>query len=374
MSHIPKFRKTNRLVSYVQNNLIKQRLAPDREEIFFTSKEEPHTIATNVASYAVLVGKLDERLENLLKSPTGEHGWTGFSPIMKYAGALKRHGIVNLPSHLEECLKGHDSEMFRYAKDILYGRLPEYLENTFTAPTVSVQYAAFVASRKGGSFRFNPELEEKIFNSEDEGTRTLIAECLVKYSRECSNLLEEPLLSRLKWNSSALVTYAKNTRGRTDIPQHLIDSLAGSSRLLLDMAQNYFRDRLPEHLERTISEPAVCMEYCPFFKGERLPSYLEEVLSKNAELLVKYAKEVVRGRLPEHIEESLMGNHVMASRYAFEVIRGFAPVRLPEALHNMMMMMSYSNPDDPYIKRYTDACDSDPNRMKNSAAGFASSR
>ena len=366
---IPKFRKTSRLIKYVQFNGLNSRLPSDREEIFFTAKEEPHTIASAVASYAGNVGQLDEKLENLLKIKDSPQV---LGPIMHYAKVLRNRGVHSLPLHLEECLKGYDHDMLRYAKDVLRGRLPEYLENTFASAGVAVSYAQSMRSyipSGGVSFRFNPELEERIFNSEDERVRPDIADNLVKYSANFGGVLEEPFLSRLKWNENAVVAYAKNSRVRGELPQHLMDSLAGKSAHLLEIATHCLRGRLPEHLERTITDSNVCMQYCSFFDGERLPDYLEEVVSKNPELLVKYAKEVVRGRLPEHIEEALMGNHVYASRYAFEVIRGFAPVRLPEALHSMMMMMSYQNPDDPYIKRYTEACDSDPNKMKNSTGG-----
>ena len=122
--HVPKFRKTNRLVSYVQVQCLHSRLPADREDIFFTAKEEPYTIAANVASYAGSVGQLDERLENLLKVKDSPQ-ITG--PIMNYARTLRHRGVPSLPRHLEDCLKGNDQEMLSTQRTFFVAGFPSTL-------------------------------------------------------------------------------------------------------------------------------------------------------------------------------------------------------------------------------------------------------
>jgi hypothetical protein len=78
-----------------------------------------------------------------------------------------------------------------------------------------------------------------------------------------------------------------------------------------------------------------------------------------------YSKEVLKGRLPSHLESVFFKDSYIASRYAFEVIRGFSSVRLPEELHNFMVMKSFEDPENKYVKSYIEASENDPSKTGN---------
>lgn len=206
---IPKFRNTARLIRWMKKMGWSERLPPDREEVFFkTKKEEPHYVAANLANYCWIVGKVDERLEGLLKShPT---------PVIEYARMCHHRGFGEISEDLKNSIKTYSSALYYLAE--LYGkRLPVELEDCFDDPRWAFQYS----------------------------------------------------------------------------------------------------------------------------------------------------KEILRGRLPSHLESVFFKDTAYASRYAFEVIRGFAPVKLPDDLHSFMIMKSFENPDDDYIKEYMQASESDPNKIGN---------
>ena len=80
--------------------------------------------------------------------------------------------------------------------------------------------------------------------------------------------------------------------------------------------------------------------------GSRLPPDLEDTLKDaDARYAYQYAKEVLW--------------------YAFDVIRGFSPVMLPEALHSFMILKSYENPNNSWVKSYVEASENDPNKTGN---------
>jgi hypothetical protein len=103
------------------------------------------------------------------------------------------------------------------------------------------------------------------------------------------------------------------------------------------------------------------------WKGERLPSHLEDTID-DPDALLEYAVEVVKGRVPEHLENVFHKDVHVATRYAFAVIRGFAPCKLPDHLHNAVILESFKNPDDREIKNYMMASESDPNKVGNQAS------
>jgi hypothetical protein len=212
---IPKFRSTHRLVLWMRNNWVhirkdetnRARLPAEREEVFFTSKEDPTAIASNLAEYALRTGRLEEKFEQLLKV---------------CAGATLRY--LNIMKHIEEPIS-------------------------------------------------------------------------------------EDLLDSLKGKSPQLMSWAKTTG-----------------------------ERLPTHLEDSMDDPRYCFTY---------------------------SKEVLKGRLPSHLESVFFKDAYIASRYAFEVIRGFSSVRLPEELHNFMVMKSFEEPDNKYVKSYIEASENDPSKTGN---------
>jgi hypothetical protein len=122
-----------------------------------------------------------------------------------------------------------------------------------------------------------------------------------------------------------------------ELAQKYLDLFAGKSSILVQYSK-WNRTRLPTHLEDSINDP-----------GE----------------LLTYATEIVKGRLPSHLEDVFHKDVDYAIQYAFEVIRGFAPVKLPDNLHNFIVMESFANPDNHYIKNYMNASENDPNKTGN---------
>jgi hypothetical protein len=353
--HIPKFRNTRRLVLWCQVNFKRERLPAENEKCFFSGKEDPRSVASNVASYASLVGKLDVELEALLKP--------SHKAILSYFGSLHQRDL-DLPQELVDELKGDDENLLLYAKNIVRGRLPSELEDTFSNPNLCLSYAQFIRGPL-------PEhLEEKVFSPSDRADAGGIANILTKYAAITNGVLREGLKNRLKASNSAIIEYGRlqKTYGRT-LDVELQDCLSGDSHRLYELASTIIVGRLPEHLENTMSDGSQLYQYAKMImRGQRLPANLEAKLADSPDYCVKYAEEIVCGRLPEEVEVGLMKDHNAAVRYAFNVIRAFAPVRLPEQIHAYLVMKSFELPNDVLIKKYIDACDSDPNKAGNSAA------
>jgi hypothetical protein len=62
----------------------------------------------------------------------------------------------------------------------------------------------------------------------------------------------------------------------------------------------------------------------------------------------RYAKELLRSEWKGWTLDELRRNPCWAFYYAKDVCKG----RLPEALDNMMTMLSFQEPDNPWVKRY----------------------
>lgn len=145
---IPKFRNTSRLVQFVAKNWssINSRLPPDREEVFFKTKEEPARVATNLYAYSNYVGKMPERFEELLKA--NKQSLLNYIVRMDNTGLhceallddLRGHGMLlyrwakstdkRLPEHLEGSIEDPNPAYY-YAKEVIRGRLPAHMEKVF---------------------------------------------------------------------------------------------------------------------------------------------------------------------------------------------------------------------------------------------------
>jgi hypothetical protein len=350
--HIPKFRSTRRLVLWCQVNYKRERLPAENEKCFLAGKEDPRIVASNLSTYASLVGKLDSELEGLLK--------VSHKAILSYIGTLKGRN-EEVPQELIDELKGDDENLLNYAKNYVRGRLPVHLEDSLSNPNHCLSYAQFIREPL-------PEhLEDKVFTPNEKYDANTIANILVRYANVTE--LRDKLKQVLKSSTTCVVEYGKalKFKGRM-LDQDLQDSLAGDSHRLYELAATIIGGRLPEHLENTMSDGSQLFQYARMILRGRLPANLEAKLADSPDYCVKYAEEIVRGRLPEEIEVGLMKDHNAAVRYAFSVIRAFAPVRLPEQIHAYLVMKSFELPNDVLIKKYIDACDSDPNKVGNSTA------
>lgn len=184
--------------------------------------------------------------------------------------------------------------------------------------------------------RLPPESERVFFRSKKE-TPKEIASCVARYA--CwVGALEPEFEALLVHCNDSVASYIRTVREYDgEYGEGLLGLLAGDSRNLYRVSDVI--GRLPEDLERTITDPRYAF---------------------------MYAKEVLRGRLPLEMESVFFGSDYYCGKYAFEVIRGFAPCRLPEMLHNFMVMKSFEEPDNENVRIYIEASESDPNRVGNS--------
>ena len=181
-----------------------------------------------------------------------------------------------------------------------------------------------------------PSDSERVFFRTKKETPQEVASCVARYSGWVGSLGPD-LEALLVHNKDSVAHYIRSVHGKDgEYGESLLGVLAGDSRNLYRVAKDI--GRLPEELERTITEPRYAF---------------------------MYAKDVLRGRLPSEMEHVLFGDSYHAAKYAFEVIRGFAPCRLPDELHTFMVMKSFEEPDNEHIRAYMEASESDPNRVGN---------
>lgn len=201
----------------------------------------------------------------------------------------------------------------------------------------STRRALHWIKKTGYTGRLPADVENVFFKTKKEDPHT-VAVNLADYSLRAGRVSPE-LEALLVSFPDQIYFYYRNTRGTNNrLSERLENALSGDSKNLCLYAQA-LNERLPKHLEDTITEPR----------------YLYE-----------YARTVLRGRAPEHLEQCFFKDIRYASKYAFDVIRGFASVKLPEALHNFVVMKSFETPDDYCVKAYIEASESDPNRIGNS--------
>lgn len=320
---IPKFRLTSRLIKWMDENYYQNTRFPSRnEEVFFKSKEDSGTIANNLVHYAskVYMDKLDGDLEDVIKKSP--------SAVVAYIAHLKSRSR-NMNSGLLLSLAGHGQFIAQVSTSL--GRLSKEFEDDIQHPEHFVQYMNGIRMHDGKVNRI-PEMEARIFDP-NKFPAGKVAECVVRYATIIGTELPEELKNLLMGHGNQIIEYATvlNNWNKT-LDDGLLDSMAGDDKNLLRYAQNHIRRRLPNHLEKTMTDPHV---------------------------LLNYAKSIVRGRLPEEMENNFAADHVVASTYAFDVIRGFACVRLPDVVHTAMIMKSAANPNDHYIKRYVKECEKD---------------
>lgn len=131
---IPKFRTLNGLVIWVVNHRWDQRLDPDRERLFFTSKETPEKRAHYLCVYAQHVGKLDYALEKLLVHDARF--------LIDYQRRIAADGHGILPDDIIGSLKGKGRHLVALARVV--GRLPDWLEDSIEEPEHLLSYSKMI--------------------------------------------------------------------------------------------------------------------------------------------------------------------------------------------------------------------------------------
>jgi len=216
----PKFRSTSRLVLWIRQSKVRSRLPAESERCFLRGKEPAEKVSRNLRIYSDYVGELGEELESLMVSvdiaaylrnlfsqgvkipdrllfrlEPQELAWvSGFRGKFSLdlearitepmAMAAYAENVGPLPEHLEDIILGSPDAAMRYVgvlnnndrevpervlrsfvgKDGYFinlshqvGRLPSYLEETISDPSVALNYARYVVKGR------LPEKVEEVF-------------------------------------------------------------------------------------------------------------------------------------------------------------------------------------------------------------------
>lgn len=98
-----------------------------------------------------------------------------------------------------------------------------------------------------------------------------------------------------------------------------------------------------------VKDPATCFDYAKnVIQGRWLEA--ERVIVKDKEFAMQYAVSIVKGRW-EDGEDVIIKDPELCYLYAKDVIRG----RLPDKMHNAMVMYSFSDPSNKWVKKYLGA-------------------
>lgn len=93
-------------------------------------------------------------------------------------------------------------------------------------------------------------------------------------------------------------------------------------------------------------DPSTCFDYADCVIKGRWPE-AEKIILKNLKIAMDYAVDVVEGRWPE-AEEVFIKDPEFCYEYARRVIEG----RLPDPMHQAMVMHSFSDPGNVWVKKY----------------------
>lgn len=261
---VPRFRTTARLVTWMRRNKVRERVPAEVERAFFKSKESPDKISNNIRVYAGFVGEIPEELESLILD----------SHVASYIALVHRRGVKFRDSLLNRLSVPHLIYVTQYS-----GRLRDH-EHKIVSPSDVSEYASNVGP-------LSEEMERRLY-----GDPTAI----MRYFKVLGHHFQKP-------------------------PQHLIDALVGQDGCFLELAGMV--GRLPRHLEESVTDPFVALQY---------------------------ARTVVKGRLSENVERVLEKNPSVAAAYAIHVIRAWSNPRLPDSLHNAVLLNAGSACEE--IRRY----------------------
>jgi len=249
---IPRFRTTARLVTWMRRNRVRERVPAEIEQVFFKSKESQDRISHNIRVYAGYVGEISDELESLILD----------SHVASYIAVTHRRGVQFKESLLNRLSVPHLLYVSQYS-----GRLRDH-EHKIVSPSDVAEYASNVGP-------LSEEMERRLY-----GDPTAI----MRYFKVLGSHFQKP-------------------------PGHLVDAMVGHDGCFVELAGMV--GRLPRHLEESITDPYV---------------------------VLNYARSVVKGRLSEKVETVLERNPAVAAAYAINVVRAWSNPRLPDSLHAAVLL------------------------------------
>lgn len=192
-----------------------------------------------------------------------------------------------LDADTEKVFIGKLDTSLRYAKEVIRGRLPEYIEES---------------------------IADAIENEEKPNRRS--SSSIVNWILSYAEILKAPLPDRLHkilikkykegvWPRRNISSYAKNFK---QVPKEILNLVYEDSNVAVEYAVET-NTKLPEKIEKNIikncDEDDVVKYAKKVYKG-RLPESLEAAMTDHPETLYKYAKEIVFGQLPAHLHSAMI--------------------------------------------------------------------
>jgi hypothetical protein len=301
----------------MQVNNVRERI-PSAEPVFFKKNLSLEDRASNLVSYAKIVGKLPSEMVAVIAQVPAF--------CVQYAHLMSAEDV---PEEIIDGCSADQGWIVRMAG--VLGKRILHLEHKIVSPEHYVEYASGVRCRV-------PEMEDRILFCEDGADihhRAFAAFKLIEktigngYGRPINNeILEDQKLKDLMKKDRAVVAGLMEYLGRRSckLPAEFHHVFAGSGEYLSKLSE-HLRSRLSPELERT-------------WEGGKRE-------------LVNYAVRWVRGPLPEGMEDVLIGDPKAIADYAFQVVRGFASPRLSDTLHNCLLISEQTED----VKRYIAECD-----------------
>lgn len=204
-----------------------------------------------------------------------------------------------LSSDIEKVFAGNADVCLRYAREVIRGRLPDFLEESLLD--------AFNNNSDTSGHYGNDRIRNWLFS---------YADVVGPLPDAFHNLLIKKSSENRPYRRN-LVSYAKRFEV---VPKELEDLLYADYNSALEYA---------------------------LATNKKLPEKVEKYVIKNCDDddVVNYAKKIYKGRLPESLEKELTDHPEMLYRYAKEIMFG----QLPNFLHSAMVMKSFDE-DDEWVK------------------------
>lgn len=313
---IPNFRLPKRLVSWMQENGVRERV-PSAEKVFFKENLDVRDRASGLVAYArqVIGLTLTPEMEDVLcESPDA---------CVRYA-EIRRDVSEKI---INAC--GQDPIHVYKLATALNRRLPQF-EDKIQHPEDYVKYAQGVGQRI-------PEIEDRVLFAPELDSKVL--------SRAVLDLV---------FHLSSSSGYGQSSIEGPLQDERIKEILKKDKESVLELMRwiSMRGSKLPSEFHYVFAGSGACLSSLSEHLRCRLPLDLELTWQGSPRELVNYARRWVRGRLPESMESVLFADKKAAVDYAFEVVRGFASPRLSDPLHNFL---SISEADE-NIRRYVAEC------------------
>jgi len=156
---------------------------------------------------------------------------------------------------------------------------------------------------------------------------------------------EKALLKGKDW----CVLYYARAMGRRWLEGEKVIVAGKDPQLCFEYAKDVVGGRWEEGENIILKSPKFCVDYAEeIIQGRWLEG--EKTILKDPEMCHSYAKDVVGGRW-EEAEKVFIKDPEFCYMYARDIIKG----RLPEHMHQAMVMYSFSQPGNQWVKKYLSA-------------------